>query len=390
MTAFPVSFENVWKKFRRGERGRASSDFWALQDVSFQVSAGEALGVIGPNGAGKSTTLKLLTRILKPTRGQCAIRGRVGALIEVAAGVHPDLSGRENIYLQGAIMGMPRADITRKLDDIIDFSGLGEFIDTQVKRYSSGMNARLGFSIAANLEPDVLLIDEVLAVGDMVFQQRCIERMEQFRDRGAAIVLVSHDLQAVAGLCQRSIFLKSSVKAQGPTHDVIHAYITSETPPQTPPADAAFSISAASLANRHGQLLRDMVPPGERLILRCTLLPSVDMPDPSLKVRLQVSRSTDSLVVDEAELSGASLGIQRVLRGQPIEVAIGFSANLRRGHYHVAISVLRAGTDAVLGSGGPPVAFVVDEKQTWTGVVNLDVRPTISTAAPMTGQGSDK
>jgi lipopolysaccharide transport system ATP-binding protein len=390
MTAFPVSFESVWKKFRRGERGRASSDFWALQDVSFQVSAGEALGVIGPNGAGKSTTLKLLTRILKPTRGHCAIRGRVGALIEVAAGVHPDLSGRENIFLQGAIMGMPRADITRKLDDIIEFSGLGDFIDTQVKRYSSGMNARLGFSIAANLEPDVLLIDEVLAVGDMVFQQRCVERMEQFRDRGAAIVFVSHDLQAVAGLCQRSIFLKSSLRAQGPTHDVIHAYITSETPPHAPPADAAFSITAASLANRDGQLLREMVPPGARLILRCTLLPTVNMPDPSLKVRLQVSRSTDNLVVDEADLRGESLGIHSILRGRPIEVAVGFSANLRRGHYHVAISVLDTGTDTVLASGGPPVAFVVDEKQTWTGVVNLDVQPTISTAAPLTGQESDK
>src|SRR5205814_3843662 len=198
-----VVFEGIWKKFRRGERhdslrdlvpalarglarrrrplDLAEQEFWAVRDVSFEVGPGEALGIIGPNGAGKSTSLKLLTKILRPTRGQCALRGRVGALIEVAAGFHPDLTGRENVFLQGAIMGMARNEVTRKLDAIIDFSGLHDFVDTPVKRYSSGMNARLGFSIAANLNPDVLVIDEVLAVGDMAFQQRCINRMEEFK-----------------------------------------------------------------------------------------------------------------------------------------------------------------------------------------------------------------
>jgi lipopolysaccharide transport system ATP-binding protein len=195
-----VVFDSVWKKFRRGERHDSLRDlipaavrslagstredelqqreFWALEAVSFDVGAGEALGIIGPNGAGKSTTLKLLTRILRPTRGHCAVRGRVGALIEVAAGFHPDLTGRENIFLQGAIMGMRRAEIARKLDEIVDFAGVGDFIDTPVKRYSTGMNARLGFSIAAHLDPDVLIIDEVLSVGDSAFQDRCVRRME--------------------------------------------------------------------------------------------------------------------------------------------------------------------------------------------------------------------
>src|SRR5205807_9251258 len=162
------------------------------------VKPGEAFGIIGPNGAGKSTALKLLTRILKPTCGHCHVRGRVGALIEVAAGFHPDLTGRENIFLQGAIMGMKRAEIARKLDEIVEFAGINGFIDTPVKRYSSGMNARLGFSIAAHLNPDVLLIDEVLAVGDMVFQTKCQERMKRFRNEGVAIVFVSHHLSAVA------------------------------------------------------------------------------------------------------------------------------------------------------------------------------------------------
>ncbi len=195
-----VVFDSVWKKFARGERhdslrdlvpwaakrllGREKSDelaqqeFWALSNVAFEVHPGRALGIIGPNGAGKSTTLKLLTKILRPTRGRCHVVGRVGALIEVAAGFHPDLTGLENIFLQGAIMGMKRAEIAKKLDEIVEFAGVSGFIDTPVKRYSSGMNARLGFSIAAHLDPDVMIIDEVLSVGDSAFQDRCVKRMQ--------------------------------------------------------------------------------------------------------------------------------------------------------------------------------------------------------------------
>ena len=192
-----IVVDRVWKKFRRGERldslrdlvpsvmrallsGDArrplhATEFWALRDVSFRVDPGEALGIIGPNGAGKSTMLKLISRIMKPTCGHVSVRGRIGALIEVAAAFHPDLTGRENIYLQGAVLGMRRAEVTRKLEAIIEFAGVGDFIDTPVKRYSSGMHARLGFSVAAHMDPDVLLIDEVLSVGDMAFQQKCVD-----------------------------------------------------------------------------------------------------------------------------------------------------------------------------------------------------------------------
>lgn len=226
-----VLFDHVWKKFCRGERhdslrdlipatvGRvfsrnrtkgtdlAKQEFWALRDVSFEVRPGEALGIIGPNGAGKSTILKVLTRILKPTRGQCMVRGRVGALIEVAAGFHADLTGRENVYLQGAIMGMKRVEIARKFDEIVEFAGVGEFLDTPVKRYSTGMNARLGFAIAAHLDPDVLLIDEVLSVGDAAFREKCTDRMRELFSRGVPLVFISHNLPAVLRLCTRVLVI---------------------------------------------------------------------------------------------------------------------------------------------------------------------------------------
>src|SRR5262245_11457127 len=247
MSTPAVEFTNVWKKFRRGERHDSlrdllpstvarwmrrgaripleDSEFWALRDVSFAVSSGEALGVIGPNGAGKSTVLKLLTRILRPNQGTCQVRGRVGALIEVAAGFHPDLTGRENVYLQGAIMGMRRAEIAGKFDEIVAFSGIVDFIDTPVKRYSSGMNARLGFAIAAHLDPDVLLIDEVLSVGDVAFQERCVTRMRTLLRRGLPLVFVSHNLTAVTGLCTRAIVLdRGRVVFDGAPAEAVREY----------------------------------------------------------------------------------------------------------------------------------------------------------------------
>lgn len=228
-----IVLDGVWKKFRRGERhdslrdllpalmsriGRRSTDqplareeFWALRDVSFTVGPGEAVGVIGPNGAGKSTILKILTKILRPTRGRLSIGGRVGALIEVAAGFHPDLTGRENVYLQGAILGMTQAEIARKFDAIVDFAGVEEFIGTPVKRYSSGMNARLGFAIAAHLDPDVLLVDEVLSVGDVSFQAKCIAQMRSLLNKGVPLVFVSHNLTAVVDLCTRAVLIDRGV-----------------------------------------------------------------------------------------------------------------------------------------------------------------------------------
>ena len=214
-----TSWLHRWSSFTRKE------DFWALQDVSFEVRRGEALGIIGHNGAGKSTILKLLSRITTPSSGEIMINGRLSALIEVASGFHPELTGRENIYLSGSILGMLRRDITKKFDSIVNFAELRQFIDTPAKRYSSGMYVRLGFSIAAHLNPDILLLDEVLAVGDASFQQKCIQRVMELRERGTTIVFISHDLRAVQKLCNRVILLrKGRIEADGDPAETIALY----------------------------------------------------------------------------------------------------------------------------------------------------------------------
>ena len=249
MTDIALRMDRVWKKFRRGERhdslrdlfpalarrlasragmmsGLQEEEFWALRDISFEIGRGEAVGVIGHNGAGKSTMLKQLSGIMKPTSGTLMVNGRLSAMIEVGAGFHQDLTGRENIYLNGVILGMSREEVRRKFDDIVEFSGLAEFIDTPVKRYSSGMFARLGFSVAAHLEPDILIIDEVLSVGDYLFQTKGVEKMKQVARSGATVIFVSHNLRAVSELCPRTLLLKrGSLVQDGPTSDVIATYM---------------------------------------------------------------------------------------------------------------------------------------------------------------------
>lgn len=183
-------------------------EFWALKDVSFEVEPGEVLGIIGRNGAGKSTLLKVLSRITEPTEGRVEISGRVASLLEVGTGFHPELTGRENIFLNGAILGMKRAEIVRKFDEIVDFAELEKFIDTPVKRYSSGMYVRLAFAVAAHLDPDILLVDEVLAVGDVAFQKKCLGKMSEFSSGGRTIIFISHNLNAVSALCQSAMLLE--------------------------------------------------------------------------------------------------------------------------------------------------------------------------------------
>lgn len=235
-----LKFDRVSKKYRiyheseekKSALGRLTrrlrgqwDDFWALRNVSFEVERGEALGIIGQNGAGKSTILKLLYNITAPTKGRISVNGRLAALIEVASGFHPELTGRENVFLNGSLLGMKRREIRRKLDSIVDFAGVSAFIDTPVKRYSSGMYLRLGFSIAAHLDPDILLLDEVLAVGDAAFQSRCIERIHQLRREGTTIVFVSHNLGAVESLCDRVFLLRQGeIFRSGPPREVISEY----------------------------------------------------------------------------------------------------------------------------------------------------------------------
>ncbi|MCK4352481.1 ABC transporter ATP-binding protein [candidate division WOR-3 bacterium] len=251
-----IEFNHIWKKFKKGGGGASLRDlisnmisrlhpefiphqagpytlhpdsiFWALKDVSFEVNEGEALGIIGPNGAGKTTILKLLSGIMRPTKGNINIKGKLSSLIELGAGFHPELTGRENIYLNGQILGMHRDEIKRKFDSIVDFSGIEEFLDMPVKRYSSGMYVRLGFAIAIHVDFDVLLVDEVLAVGDINFQKKCFTKMGEFREKGMTIVLISHSMSNISRTCNRAIFLdRGKAEFKGVSDKAIEAYYNS-------------------------------------------------------------------------------------------------------------------------------------------------------------------
>jgi len=219
----------------RGRRpANRQTDFWALRDVSFEVRHGHVLGIIGPNGAGKSTLLKILSRITRPTLGRAIVRGRVGSLLEVGTGFHPELTGRENVYLNGAILGMTKRAIDRKFDEIVAFAGLDPFLDTPVKRYSSGMYMRLGFAIAAHLEPEILIVDEVLAVGDAAFQKKCLGKMGEVAQEGRTVLFVSHNLVAVQGLCDWVIRLDHGrVTAEGKPARVVTEYLQAAFPSLT-------------------------------------------------------------------------------------------------------------------------------------------------------------
>lgn len=214
---------------RRGLEDRTDNVLWAVRDVSFEVEPGEALGLVGPNGAGKSTTLKLLSRVTPPTQGEIKTQGRIASLIELGAGFHPDLTGRENIYLNGAIMGLSRQEVQRRFDDIVAFAELERFIDTPIKRYSSGMYARLGFAVAAHVDPDILLVDEVLAVGDMNFQRKCYSFIHDFVNSGRSTVFVSHNLFALEQLCDKAVWLNQGrVMTIGPAPQVLADYMSAQ------------------------------------------------------------------------------------------------------------------------------------------------------------------
>ena len=355
-----VLFDGVWKRFRRGlahdslrdmipalvrklRPGAAApkaelsgDDFWALRDVSFEVKPGQALGIIGGNGAGKSTTLKLLTKVLVPTRGTAAIRGRTGALIEVSAGFHPDLTGRENVFLQGAIMGMPMQLIRARFDDIVEFSGIPAFIDTPVKRYSSGMNARLGFSIAAHLEPEVLIIDEVLSVGDAEFQGRAFGRIKSLVGAGIPVVIVSHQLDRVVELCTDCILLRQGQVALHATpHEAVQAYLLG-----TGAAAAPREETSEGLGIRIMQLVGpepQSVASGAEFTCRIVGEVTTPEPPPHVEIGIWIVDSASNQQLSRTSFRG--LGIHPVRSGQ-FTADIRFQANLPAGLYRVDTCVL--------------------------------------------------
>lgn len=222
-----LQFQRTLKEFLPAFlRGRGTKkELWALKDVSFEVKKGETLGIIGPNGAGKSTILKLIAGVTQPTEGKIIVKGKISPLIELGAGFHPELTGRENIYLNGSILGMKRTEIDKKFKSIIDFAELWDFMETPIKFYSSGMYMRLGFSVAVAVEPEILLIDEILAVGDASFQEKCMKKMNEFKKNGVTIIFVSHSLEAIKNFCQRAIWLdKGKIKEEGGPEKVIAVY----------------------------------------------------------------------------------------------------------------------------------------------------------------------
>jgi lipopolysaccharide transport system ATP-binding protein len=223
--AFKAPFRML---LRRRHGPPVEEDLWAVKDVSFDVEDGQAVGIIGRNGAGKTTLLKLLSRITEPTEGRAVLHGTVGSLLEVGTGFHPELTGRENVYLNGAILGMTRGDINRRFDEIVEFAEVERFLDTPVKRYSSGMQVRLAFAVAAHLEPEILIVDEVLAVGDAAFQRKCLGKMGDVTSEGRTVLFVSHNMSVVSRLCDRGIWMEAGrVAAEGPMEDVVREYLGS-------------------------------------------------------------------------------------------------------------------------------------------------------------------
>ena len=271
------------------------NSFWAVKDISFEVPRGEAIGVIGRNGAGKSTLFKLLSRITEPTHGRLELRGRMGSLLEVGTGFHPELSGRENIYMNGSILGMSRREILSKFDQIVEFSEVGKFLDTPVKRYSSGMYVRLAFAVVAHPEPEILVIDEVLAVGDASFQKRCIDRMIQLAQSGKTILFVSHNMQQIPRLCQRAVMLERGQMVEiGPAGAVTQSYMdrlltdarTNDLGTKSRSGDGRAKFSRAGLVDADGRPL-SVFTSGDDLILRMDIDAKVAIADVDVQVIVQ-------------------------------------------------------------------------------------------------------
>jgi len=354
-----IDVQGVSKKFRRGERvdsirdwfagrlrgGRSrtklgANEFWVLDDISFAVQPGEAFGIIGPNGAGKSTFLKLLAGIMQPDCGTISVEGPVSPLIELGAGFHPDLTGRENIFLNASILGLSRGEVTTQFDNIVDFAGVGEFLDTPVKRYSSGMHARLGFSIAAHVRPRVLLVDEVLSVGDRVFRAKCMDKMSAFLDEGVAVVFVSHDLPAVGRFCDRAMVLSEGrCLFQGPANQAVgryHEACSRSLVIGAQSGDATARVLNVQIRDISGANVSS-VRPGDKVDFQFDVTFAQDMATPSYG--FSITRLEDHLVLFETSSSRIGREHAAVRAGERMRVHYWFDANLPPGEYAIGLHV---------------------------------------------------
>jgi lipopolysaccharide transport system ATP-binding protein len=389
MSEYSMRVDHVFKRFRRGERhdslrdlipslvkkavrrdrerALAPEEFWVLNDISFDLKRGETLGIIGHNGAGKSTMLKHLSGIMEPTRGSLEVNGRLSALIEVGAGFHPDLTGRENVFLNGVILGMSRAEVKRKFDEIVEFAGLEEFIDTPVKRYSSGMFARLGFSVAAHLEPDILVIDEVLSVGDFAFQRKGLEKMRAIAKSGATVIFVSHNLQAVAEFCNRGILLeRGRILADGPTDQVIRQYLDTGTNASERLTRGPVRLLGATITGTNRQTGRFAA--GSKARVRVALEATEPVEKVSVVIQLFNADFYDVFNTSSERLGHPPLTL---LAGQSAECDFDLELNLGPGTYYLGVYLYRYDAEREYDHIFPATSFVVTTDRDTRGSANL-------------------
>ena len=325
----------------RSVEERAAESFWALRDVNFEVQPGEVVGIIGRNGAGKSTLLKILSRITAPTRGHVQVRGRLASLLEVGTGFHPELSGRENIFLNGAILGMTRAEVARKLDEIVAFAEIDKFVNTPVKRYSSGMYVRLAFSVAAHLEPDVLIVDEVLAVGDASFQRKCLGKLEATHRSGRAVIVVSHQMPMITQLCSKALWLdRGEAVLAGDVRRVAAKYLLSSRHGQlqwVPAVDATndFHYQRVSIVASNGHSSDAISASRSFYVELCYVVRAENMRG---RIALQIRDQHDTPIFSSANTDGTSSPIRIWARGEYVETCEIPGNLLAPGTYFLTVS----------------------------------------------------
>ncbi|MCK9532427.1 MAG: ABC transporter ATP-binding protein [Gammaproteobacteria bacterium] len=335
-------FRRIGRALHGGTAPDADETFWAFRDISLEIRRGEVVGIVGRNGAGKTTLLKILSRISRPTEGYADIHGRIGSLLEVGTGFHPELSGRENIYLNGAILGMRRQEITQKLDEIIEFSEIGRFIDTPIKHYSSGMTMRLAFSVAAHLEPEIMIVDEVLAVGDASFQRKCLGKMDEVSSQGRTVLFVSHNMGAVTQLCTRAVWLKDGrLHMDGVTDEVISAYLSegseshgSWSNSAAPDSGVETWLAEARLLDRTGQPASS---PAFGDPFKIAIGYHINQPMRGMSILIKLVDARGDVVFETTDVDDSPLQLQVREPGAYVSTCDMPAHLLKPGRYHVTL-----------------------------------------------------
>jgi ABC-type polysaccharide/polyol phosphate transport system ATPase subunit len=363
---------------------------WAVKDVNFELKPGEAMGIIGPNGAGKTTLLKLLSQVTKPTSGRIQVNGRLSALIELGAGFHPDLPGRDNIFLNGTILGMRSSDIRSRFDAIVDFAGIGKYLDTPVKRYSSGMYARLGFAIAAHVDPQILLVDEVLAVGDYAFQQKCYARMDELRSQGTSLILVSHNMEAIRRVCDRGLVMyRGEDIYAGSAAEAVVAYSNAlresarksavEMPKENGISERVMTFDAeitrVRLFAKEDDIPVSMLQSGDsaRVVLDIHFNKDVHAPIVSLTIN-----TPDGRVVYDTMTSWMNVPMPDFVGGENAQIEFILSLPLLEGTYEIDVTIVAADLSHFYDYAERAMGFSITDTTGAKGVVDLDAQVSIT------------